>query len=285
VPAKMGTTQFMNAKLATDKPIFTRSKINHNPSHPVTHLVASNRRIILALANKTIQRVDQSRPDDNIEHIDLSKTLGTKAKVNAAFLDPMGYHLLLSLKPTDPESLPDLLYVPPKQIQQSKPRICNKFRGHLVTSVAWNSLNTSATCTGPILMGTTRGLIFETEISTESNMFSSGTIEKQWRQVYDIGKGQASPITGLEFHRLPKSKKFFILATTPMRLYQFQGVITGDPETERPLLVGIFNDYLHIPERYLDLPSSLKYSVLNFHYEVKDEGKLAARMPLYPRYI
>ena len=72
-------------------------------------------------------------------------------------------------------------------------------------------------------MGTTRGLIFETEISTESTMFSSAGIEKQWKQLYDLGKGgQSSAITGLEYHRVPNSKRFFIFVTTNSRLYQFQ---------------------------------------------------------------
>ena len=208
----MGTTQFINAKLATDKPIFSRSKINHAPPHPVTHLVSSNRRLALILANRTVQRVDQTRQDDKIENLDVSKIIGSKSKVHSAFLDPMGFHLLLSLKPTDPDALPDLLYIPPRSTNQPvKPRMSSKARGYLVTSVAWNS-HSNQTSTGPILMGTTRGLIFEADISTESSVFSSGSIEKVWKQVYDLGKGQASaPITGLVYHRVPKSKKFFIL--------------------------------------------------------------------------
>ena len=96
----MGTTQFINAKLATDKPIFSRAKINHMPSHPVTHLVSSNRKLALILANKHIQRVDQTRQEDKMETLDLSKTIGQKSKVHAAFIDPMGFHLMMSLKPT-----------------------------------------------------------------------------------------------------------------------------------------------------------------------------------------
>ncbi len=280
----MGTTQFMNATLAAEKPIFGRAKINHTPPHPVNQLLASNRRIVLVMANRSIQRIDQTRQDDNMEIIELAKTT-TKYKIHAAFMDPMGYHLMLSLKPTDPENQPDMLYIPPRGVgqQQSKPKISNKLRGHLVTSVAWCPWNTNSSSTGPILLGTTRGLIFESEISTESTVFSSGNIEKQFKQVYDIGRGQAVPITGLEYHNVPKSKKFFILATTPTRLYQFQGIISGGVESERPLLVGIFNDYLHVPERYLDLPSSLKSSMLSFYYEPKDASKLAAKIPLYPR--
>ena len=62
----------------------------------------------------------------------------------------------------------------------------------------------------------------------------------------------------------------------------FQGVVTGDPETERPLLTHVFNEYLHTPDQYLEMPNSLKYSTLSFYYQPKDVGKLAAKFPLYP---
>ena len=222
----IGTTQFMHSKLASEKPIFIKAKVNHTPTHPVFQLLASNRRIVMVLGNKTIQRIDQSRPDDNFETIDIGKMFEGKYKVHMAFLDPTGNHLLLSLKSSDAESLPDCLYLPPRQNGPTKPRISSKIRGHLVSAVAWNQTNTSLTTTGPILMGTTRGLIFEAEISTESTMFSSTTMEKQWKQVYDLGRGgQPSAITGLEYHRVPKSKRFFILVTTNSRLYQFQVIL------------------------------------------------------------
>lgn len=42
-------------------------------------------------------------------------------------------------------------------------------------------------------------------------------------QVFDIGKGQHSPITGLEFHLVPHTRgKYIIIATTQTRMYQFQ---------------------------------------------------------------
>ena len=110
----MGTTQFMNAKLASEKPIFTRAKINHIPPHPVLQLLATNKRIVLVLANRSIQRVDQQH---EIEHIDLTKFMEGKFKVHSAHLDPSGHHLFVSLKSSDHESLPDVIYIPPKQTQ------------------------------------------------------------------------------------------------------------------------------------------------------------------------
>lgn len=127
-------------------------------------------------------------------------------------------------------------------------------------------------------MATSRGVIFEAEISSETNMvFSSGAMEKQWRQIYHFNQGQA--ITGLEYHRVPKSKKYFALVSTNSRLYQFQGVISGDPETERPLLTSVFN--YNNPEHYIELPNSLSHSALAFYYAPQTAGKLAAKKPLY----
>ena len=131
----------------------------------------------------------------------------------------------MSLKPSvGVDSLPDLMYIPPRQQgQATKPRLSSKIRGHLITAVAWNMQNTSQLSTSTILMGNTRGLIFEAELSTETGVFSSG-IEKQWKQVYDLGK-QGNPsgaITALEYHCVPKSKKYFIIAASAHRIYQFQ---------------------------------------------------------------
>jgi hypothetical protein len=64
-------------------------------------------------------------------------------------------------------------------------------------------------------------------------------------QVFDIGKGNSTPITGLEFHRVPGSEKYFVLVTTPNRLYQFIGYVTNSDE--KPPLQQIFNSYLSVP--------------------------------------
>jgi hypothetical protein len=64
-------------------------------------------------------------------------------------------------------------------------------------------------------------------------------------QVFDIGKGDKTPITGLEFHHVPGSEKYFVLVTTPIRLYQFIGNVTN--LDEKPLLQQIFNRYLAAP--------------------------------------
>jgi hypothetical protein len=63
-----------------------------------------------------------------------------------------------------------------------------------------------------------------------------------YEQVYDLGKGNPSVISGLEFFFLPKSNAIIILAATSKRLYQFKGVVAY--REERPWFNSIFNSYI-----------------------------------------
>ncbi len=220
--------------------------------------------------------------------MDLSKAIGGPAKVHRAFLDPLGAHLALSLKPTDPEAQPDLLYLNRKL---SKPKMSSKIRGNLITAIGWNAANVSEASTGPILAGTTRGVIFEAELdSGEERMIFTGGLETTWRQVFDIGKGQHAPITGLEFHTVAGGVsgpgKVIILATTNTRMYQFQGGSTGD---DKPQLMNVFQRYVNVPEKFLELPaatpstsSSGTTPSLSFFYQRMERGKSTSKVPLFP---
>jgi hypothetical protein len=100
------------------------------------------------------------------------------------FVDPTGNHLLLTFAPKSLEGGPELLYLSRKS---NKLKSTTKFRGHEFTEVAWNHLNDSESTTGPILLGTSKGLIFETEIVLEGDKFFtsgfSSSLEQYWRQV------------------------------------------------------------------------------------------------------
>lgn len=252
------TTQFINQKLLEETPIFSKTRVDFTPTHPLTHLVVSNSHIVMALANRTLIRIEQSPGTvGRREEIDLGRAL-PGAQVHGLFLDPTGHHLLLSLKSSEAESLPSLYYL---HKRWSQPRPCSKFRGVLVSAVGWGQGH-QGSGTGPLLCGTTLGLIIETELTSDERFFSSG-VEQSHKQVFDIGKGQHTPVTGLQYHAVPATNKYFVIATTPTRMYQFQGYVSSP--TERPLLQQVFSNYLHVPERFLELQGSLKTSSLSFH--------------------
>ncbi|XP_047356828.1 vacuolar protein sorting-associated protein 18 homolog isoform X3 [Vespa velutina] len=271
----ISTAGFIQMKLQDDGPIFTKQKINFSPSDKIIHLVVSSNLIIIAMANNVLLRIDMKQPD-KVEEIDISK-YAVGMKMSNLFLDPLGYHLLITLTPKNGDNPPsELLYLHRKT---TKLKQAGKFKGHEITAVGWNFSNTSETVTGPILLGTSKGLIFETEISDGDKIFNT-SLEQYWRQlpnylplygakeveglVFDIGKNSKPPITGLEFHKIPNSDKYMIIVTTIMRIYQFIGSVQNPDE--KPLLQQVFNKYLNVQESFVEVVSLLTYSKLQFFY-------------------
>lgn len=97
-------------------------------------------------------------------------------KVEDMFLDPTGAHLLISLTPTSPKFTAELIYL---HKTQKRPKKIDKFRDHEITAVAFNYENVSEASTGPVLLGTSKGLIFESEFAIEAK----GPVQNNWRQV------------------------------------------------------------------------------------------------------
>lgn len=171
--------------------------MNFNPSDKITHMAVSNNYIVLAMANSILFRIDLTQPDKhegtstlkplkrihfNAVHIpEINLTKPTASKLSNLFLDPLGQHILLSFSPMPPDnSVPELLYLSRKSTKL-KPTI--RCRGHEITQVGWNHENKSDTTTGSILLGTSKGLIFETEISQEGDKFFQSSLEQYWKQV------------------------------------------------------------------------------------------------------
>lgn len=117
-------------------------------------------------------------------------------KMSGLFLDPLGHHLLITLVPRHGDSPPpELFYLHRKT---TKLKQAGKFKGHEITAVGWNFSNASETSSGPILLGTSKGLIFETEIGLETDKIFNTSLEQYWRQVLI-----ANMLLGPSFHLSP----------------------------------------------------------------------------------
>ncbi|XP_066588166.1 vacuolar protein sorting-associated protein 18 homolog [Prorops nasuta] len=251
---------FIQMKLQDDGPIFMKQKVNFQPTDKILHLAVSNNIIIIAMGNNTLLRI-HLKDASNIEEIDISKYM-TNMKLSNLFLDPLGNHLLLPLVPKQGDNpQPELYYV---HKQSNKLKHAGKFKGHEITAVGWNFTSTSKTTSGPILLGTSKGLIFETELAFDGDKIFNTGLEQYWHKVFDIGKNNNTPITGLEFHRIPNSDRYLIILTTRTCLYQFIDIVSN-PE-EKPLLQQVFNKYLNKPENYTHVINSLPYSKMQFYY-------------------
>ena len=284
--SSMGTTQFINQKMLEEAPIFIRKKIdNFKPQHPLTHLVVANNFIVMALANKTLKRIDMEEQNPKEEEIDLKKTITrASAKIAKLFLDPSGNHLLIAVKSALENDNPALYYL---HKAWSQPKQLFKFDKILISAVGWNNAPRDALDykkTGPILIGTTVGKILETELNAEEGFLGSfgmtNYVESQPQELYQIEKGQSSQnekITGLQYFLSSPSpnfqtklgtSKYFILITTPTRLYEFTGTVQRSDA--RPLLSAVFQKYVRGSKPVQPLielpPSSPKSSSLSFFF-------------------
>ncbi|GJQ72360.1 dor [Trypoxylus dichotomus] len=267
--AEMSALGFIQMK-EPDEPIFKKIKKNLTIPDKITHVALSNKYLFVASSGGILLRINLSNSDQ--EEISLTKYTSSGRLTNL-FVDPTGNHLLLTFTPNNVKDSPELYYLPRRP---NKLKSTTKFRGHEFTEIGWNHYNTSPNTTGPILLGTSKGLIFETEIALEGEKFFtsgfSSSLEQYWRQVFDIGKGTNTPITGLEFYQIPSTDKYFIFVATPLNLYYFDGKVNS---AEKPLLQQVFNKYLNVPEddtcfKQTD-PKPLKYSRLKLWSDQPNE--------------
>nr|XP_022303010.1 vacuolar protein sorting-associated protein 18 homolog [Crassostrea virginica] len=246
---------YIDARTDLDTPIFSKKKINFKPSDPLTHVVVSSNFLVMAMNNNLLLRLDLEHPDQQ-EEIELPKAL--EDKVYRLFLDPTGKHLIICMESTEN------LYL---SRNSRKPRSIGKLKGHLINAVAWNLQNTNENTTGAILLGTSRGLIFETELTDSGDSrFFQGSLDQYLKQLFSLAKDKIVPITGLEFDRMPSDSmteyKYYILATTPGRLYQFVGNVSKS--TDPPLFQQLFMQY-ESGAAVLELPGEFGYSELTMY--------------------
>lgn len=247
---------YIDARTDLDTPIFSKKKINFKPSDPLTHVVVSSNFLVMAMSNNLLLRLDLEHPDQQ-EEIELPKA--SEDKVYRLFLDSTGKHLIICMESTEN------LYL---SRNSRKPRSIGKLKGHLVNAVAWNLQNTNENTTGAILLGTSRGLIFETELTDSGDSrFFQGSLDQYLKQLFNLAKDKIVPITGLEFDRMPSDSmteyKYYILATTPGRLYQFVGNVSKS--TDPPLFQQLFMQYESGAEQFLELPGEFGYSELTMY--------------------
>ncbi|CAG0902888.1 unnamed protein product, partial [Darwinula stevensoni] len=267
VSNRAGTTLFLTQKLEEEPPIFNKHKADFDTSHNITHLVAGSDHLVIALASKVLRKVDASRKEkqeaERPGEVDVSKQCGPSGTISGVYIDPTGNHILVTVSRRDQQNSCDTYYLHWKsnKLKQFSTWAFNvpqlqKCRDHVITSIAWNPRNSAEASTGQILLGTSKGVVFEAELSPEEKILSPGA-EQYWKNVYELSTPMA--ISGIEFHQVG-DRKFFIILTTPTRLYQFVGLVT-DLE-DRPVLGQIFSNYIRIPERFLEIAGYSKHSCL-----------------------
>lgn len=253
---------YLERKLESEEPIFNRVKLNYKPSATITHLCVGNNVLVVALSTNTLTRVEID--SQSTSEIELPSSMTDR--VHQIFVDPTGRHLIVSMNSQDN-------YYISLGTASKKPKAIPKLKGHLVNSVGWNYRNISnEKSTGAILIGTSKGLIFETELTQyDDNKFFQSSIENYLKQLFTVDAEKQEPVTSLQFDRMPSDSSFgscryYILATTPGRLYQFIGTVIQSAEP--PMFAPLFQPYENGSEhlQFLELPGNFGYSDLHLFF-------------------
>eukprot|EP00163_Fabomonas_tropica_P023207 TRINITY_DN40509_c0_g1_i1.p1 TRINITY_DN40509_c0_g1~~TRINITY_DN40509_c0_g1_i1.p1 ORF type:complete len:911 (+),score=256.88 TRINITY_DN40509_c0_g1_i1:23-2734(+) len=202
--------------------------------------------MVIDLEISRVLRINKAAGETQIDEIELPRR--DNDAIHRIFIDPTGHHVIITLASADNWYLHSSV---------RKARNLSKMKGVLIESVAWDKRNTSETSTREILIGSRTGVIFEAVIDGR---------EKYFKTVYDLN--ESMPISGLHFEVFPQTQsteqtKFFVMATTPTRYYEFVG---------GPTFEAVFSNYTVNPG-FNELPGELDYSELHFFSKYKGRAK------------
>ncbi|XP_062858441.1 vacuolar protein sorting-associated protein 18 homolog isoform X3 [Trichomycterus rosablanca] len=242
---------FVNVRLEEEKPIFNKQRIDFSPPEKINHFAVCNNQLCMSLGKDTLLRIDLGKPDQP-NQIELGRK--DDSKVHKLFLDPTGSHLVISLTTNE------CVYL---NRNTQKVRNLSRWRGHLIESVAWNKQFGTETNTGPILVGTSQGVIFEAEISASEGSLFNTNPDQYFRQVHSLDEdGKPAPVCCLEVERGIESK-YFVVATTRKRLFQF---VSKLPEgSEQQGFSAVFAQNQDLLPSFQEFPVNMGYSEIAFY--------------------
>ncbi|KAH3742880.1 vacuolar protein sorting protein 18 [Pelomyxa schiedti] len=200
--------------------VFKLAKLQSISSVPLhtkglIQVVLANNVLVLACHNKNIVHIDLSDTSGGrepiIKDIIIPTPKGDDSQISKIFLDPTGNHLLISLESDENYYLHSSF---------NKPKPLPRCKGVRIESVAWDLQNTDARSTKEFLVGTNQGRIFEACIEAAKDLSK----DMLWNKVYPLDISTSQAITGLRWERCQEDKaRFFVIATTTSRIYQFIG--------------------------------------------------------------
>lgn len=233
--------------------MFSLEKVEYKPNG-LKHMVICSGILVMALNNGHIIRLDLKNPEE-LEDIEITKK--NEDQIYRLFMDPSGSHLLIAMENEETYYL---------NIKWKKPKLLSKMKGIIISAVGWDRQCDSLS-TRDILIGTTKGRIYQANIEAneKSLIFDKLVVgvggvnrgDQTFKLLYNVTDNMC--ITGLRFERFVTSSpseptKFFIMATTPTRIYQFIG---------GPTFENVFVNY-EVNPGFHELPGEFNHSELQF---------------------
>lgn len=174
------------------QPMFVLKPMNIKLSQDIEHVVVANQTMVVHTSNVLLRIRFSPNATDPIETL---PALPKSVNIVRMFLDPQGNHLLMTVMvhTADGGTLGalnggggnggmthELWYL---HRSAREPKRFERYSGHEITAVGWNRAGGADAMTGAILLGTSRGVIFETELSCMPGD-RRGASTVNWKQVH-----------------------------------------------------------------------------------------------------
>ncbi|KZT05889.1 uncharacterized protein LAESUDRAFT_204778 [Laetiporus sulphureus 93-53] len=244
-------------------PLFELGRVQYTLPAPLISLAVSSDVLSMGLENNVIVQIELSHAEQVVKVTIPRKP--TEFTIYKLFQDPSGRHLIISS--TQGENW--YLFRGSK-----KPRQLKNFK-MVIESVAWNKpallLSTRSTSTREMLIGAKNGVIYETALDGEEELFRSA--DRYLQPVYTLPERQ--PVTGLQFEFFPPSdpRRTLVLVTTPSRIYQFIGSPERRPDEHVRVFAGLFASYRDSTPKISELPGNTDYSELHTYTPNADQAQ------------
>ncbi|CAO3651138.1 unnamed protein product [Cunninghamella echinulata] len=232
-------------------------------------MVVSNNILLAILSNNRILQIELARKQND-------------GRIINAFFDPTGRHLIISTELGENYYLFETW---------KKTKQLSRLKGMVITAIAWNNQATpSSSATREILLGTNQGQIYETWIEPTDEYFKKEEIYVTLVYTLNIDISNAAnlyippqQIIGIHFDSISSAtsqhtattsitttNKYFVMATTSSRLYQFFGQTTShssmndNESTSTSMFGSLFAPYT-MNAQFLELPGNIGWSKLCFY--------------------
>ncbi|VDN01709.1 unnamed protein product [Thelazia callipaeda] len=170
----------MDAPNSSNNTIFIKKAVDFRPKGQITHLCSSNGEMLLVIGARQLLHY----PLQNVSRqIDVVLPLLMHDRIAYVHLSPSGRHAIISTTGADNFYL---------NLKSDLPKQLKKLKGNVISSVAWNMEFSTDVDTGFIILGTTKGSLFETSIST------SGSLNYLCELAANISGVKDFSVTGIE---------------------------------------------------------------------------------------
>ncbi|XP_066913841.1 vacuolar protein sorting-associated protein 18 homolog isoform X1 [Clytia hemisphaerica] len=230
----------------TETPIFKRERFSFRPNSKIVDIDVSNNLMFIGLESNHVKRIDILHPNET-DTIEVSKKSGDS--IRKLHLDPSGNHLLIAMKSGE------VFYL---GSSNKKARSLEKLKNLEMECVGWNKISATEISTGQILLGSRKGVIYETDINSEEKFFLSMGSDSP-KQIFNVnvGREKEESITEIHIERFQNfEKRYAVFVCTKSRFYQF----VGDASNEVPMFQTVLNVFSPNPTPYLELPGDLSES-------------------------